>query len=144
MTSMTRGIARLLLLPGWMVAFAILVKGYTDTGDGFSAGVVAGLAVLLQFVVFGKEEAAKLPPVRYARHCAFAGMLIALVITFIPVLRGEPLLTHWPPAGQQATHLGTVELITAAAFDVGVFLLLMSFCVATVTLLADAAGRRRR
>ncbi len=41
---MARQAARLLLLPSWMIAFAILIKGYSDSGDGFSAGVIAAWA----------------------------------------------------------------------------------------------------
>jgi multicomponent Na+:H+ antiporter subunit A len=36
----TRAVARLLYLPTLLVAAAILVKGFVETGDGFSAGVV--------------------------------------------------------------------------------------------------------
>ena len=32
---MSRQAARLLLLPTWMIAFAILIKGYSDAGDFF-------------------------------------------------------------------------------------------------------------
>ena len=54
-STMTRTVARLLLLPTLVTALAILVKGYTQPGDGFSAGVVAALGVLLQLMVFGRE-----------------------------------------------------------------------------------------
>lgn len=39
---MTQMVARLLLAPSLIAAIAILVKGYTQPGDGFSAGAVAG------------------------------------------------------------------------------------------------------
>jgi len=45
------------------------------------------------------------------------------VIGFFPVLLGEPPLTHYPRAGDAVVHIGTLELTTAVAFDVGVFLL---------------------
>ena len=37
-SSLTHALARRLLLPILVVAIAILVKGYTAVGDGFSAG----------------------------------------------------------------------------------------------------------
>ena len=47
MTSpITRFAARVLFLPVWMVSFAVLLKGYADIGDGFSAGVIASLGVI--------------------------------------------------------------------------------------------------
>ena len=67
---MARQAARLLLLPTWMIAFAILVKGYSDSGDGFSAGVIAALGVIMQYVTYGTAIAEKLRPVRYARQIA--------------------------------------------------------------------------
>ena len=42
-----------LLGPAMMVAAAIIVKGYGDVGDGFSAGVVVALAVALRYVTLG-------------------------------------------------------------------------------------------
>ena len=46
--AVTRVVARMLLAPILVVALAILVKGFVDVGDGFSAGVVAALGILLQ------------------------------------------------------------------------------------------------
>ena len=41
--------------PALMLAAALIVKGYTDVGDGFSAGVIVALAVGLRYVVLGPE-----------------------------------------------------------------------------------------
>ena len=49
-------IAPRLLGPAFVVAAALLVKGYTDVGDGFSAGVIVGLAIGLRYVVLGPER----------------------------------------------------------------------------------------
>lgn len=142
MTVMTRFGVRLLLLPSWMIAFAILIKGYSDTGDGFSAGVVAALGVLLQYLVFGVETMDKMAVVRYARLCSAAGLLIALTVTFSPLLWGDALLTHSPGVGASAVHIGSVELITAVAFDIGIFLLVLGFCVGVIDLVARATPRK--
>ena len=113
-----------LLGPAVMVAVAIIVKGYGDVGDGFSAGVVVALAVALRYVTRGAERAERtLPVLRYAPVVAVSGLLFALAIGFFPILLGEPLLTHYPRSGDSVVHIGTLELTTAVAFDVGVFLL---------------------
>ncbi len=141
-TVMTQVIARLLLAPALMVALAILVKGYVDTGDGFTAGVVAALAVLLQFVAFGRREVEQQLPVRHAPRVALVGLLIALVVTFAPVLRGLPPMTHLPRPGEKVVHLGTLELLTAVLFDIGVFLLVLGFAVSTIRLVpTERSGR---
>ena len=141
-TILTQTIARLLFLPILMVALATLVKGYAETGDGFTAGVIAGLGILLQFVAFGEREMADRLPVRYAPAVASSGLLLALAVTFVPVVRGTPILTHEPPADASVTHIGSIELLTAVAFDVGVFLLVLGFIVSTIRLIAWARQER--
>lgn len=144
MTGLTQTVTRFLLAPTWVIAFAVLVKGYAETGDGFSAGVIAALGVLLQYLSFGVDQTQDLFPVRHTRRLAQIGLLTALTFTFAPVLWGEPIMTHYPKTGDDVIHLGTVELITAVGFDIGVFLLVLSFCVGGIDLIAHASMRRRR
>ncbi len=141
---MARQAARLLLLPTWMVAFAILIKGYSDSGDGFSAGVIAALGVIMVYVTYGTETAETMRPVRYARQTAMIGLLLALATAFFPVLRGEPIMTHYPGPDRDAMHIGALELTTPFLFDIGVFLLVMGVCVGIFDLLAHATRRERR
>jgi multisubunit Na+/H+ antiporter MnhB subunit len=139
----TRAVARLLYLPTLLVAAAILVKGFVETGDGFSAGVVAALGVLLRYLAFGHEDAKRLLPVRYATAIAFTGLLVALSVAALPLFFGEALLTHSPAPGTEPAHLGTLELMTAVLFDSGVFLLVFGFAVGVVSFFAranEAAG----
>jgi multisubunit Na+/H+ antiporter MnhB subunit len=144
-TLVTRLVCRGLLAPAFMVAFAILIKGYVDAGDGFAAGCVAALAVLLQYVAFGPEVVEQTLPVRYAPKAVMVGLAISLVVTFLPVAMGRAILTHAPLAGQKVIHFGTLELLTAMAFDVGVFLVVLGFSVTTIRLIAGLpAGRDAR
>jgi multisubunit Na+/H+ antiporter MnhB subunit len=133
---LTQSVARLLLAPILVVAVATLVKGYADVGDGFSAGVIAALGILLQYVAFGREEAERQLPVRLLPACTFAGLLAALAVAFTPVLRGDALLEHLPPPGASVIKLGTIELITAVLFDVAVFLLVLGALVGIVHAIA--------
>ena len=137
-STMTRTVARLLLLPTLVTALAILVKGYTQPGDGFSAGVVAALGVLLQLMVFGREEAEKIPGVRQAGTLAFVGLLAALTLALAPLLLGDAVLTHYPPPGAKVAHFGTLEFITPVLFDCAVFLLVFGFVVGTVGAISRA------
>jgi len=133
---LTQSVARLLLAPILVVAVAVLVKGYADVGDGFSAGVIAALGILLQYMAFGREEAERQLPVRLLPACTFAGLLAALAVAFWPVLRGDALLEHLPPPGASVIELGTIELITAVLFDVAVFLLVLGALVGIVHAIA--------
>ncbi len=135
-TVLTRAVARLLLAPVLMVAAAILVKGYADVGDGFAAGVVAALGVLLQYLAFGRAAVERALPVRRAAQLAVGGLLLALAVAFLPALGGGAPLQHAPAPGAPVVKLGSLELIGAVAFDVGVFALVLGMAVATIGLIA--------
>lgn len=135
-SALTQTVARLLLAPILAVAVAVLVKGYADVGDGFSAGVIAALGILLQYLAFGREEAERLLPIRALPAATFAGLAGALAVAFWPVLRGDALLEHLPAPGAQVTKVGSIELITAFAFDVSVFLLVLGAVVGIVHAIA--------
>jgi multisubunit Na+/H+ antiporter MnhB subunit len=135
-TPLTRGIALFLLPPILMTALAFLVKGYSGPGDGFSAGAIAAIGVLLQYVALGYRGAERMLPVRLAPVMAVLGLGLALVVAFAPTLLGEPIMTHFPPPGGPVVRLGSLELITAVLFDVGVFLLVMGFSVGVIGAIA--------
>ena len=141
---MTRLVARLLFAPTFMVALAVLVKGYAEVGDGFAAGVIAGLAFLMQFVAFGERQVRRELHTRYAPFVAQLGIAVALTTTLLPILWGKPPLTHYPLAGEPAIHLGALELLTAFVFDIGVFMLVVGFSVTGLSLLARAEARELR
>ncbi len=141
---MTQFVARLLFAPTLMVAFATLVKGYVSAGDGFAAGIIASLAFIMQFVAFGERRVRRDLHIRFAPLVGLAGLATALLVTFLPVLRGQPPLTHWPPADASVIHFGTLELLTAFVFDVGVFLLVLGFTVTGLSLLSRAEVREPR
>ncbi len=143
-TEMTRTTSRILLLPILMVALGVLVKGYADVGDGFSAGVIASLGIVLQAVAFGAAEFDRLPLVRYAPLATFAGLFLALAVAFAPVLAGDPIFLHQPEYGSSARHFGAVEFITPVLFDIGVFLIVFGFCVGTLGAVARETVRRER
>jgi len=141
---MTRYVSRLLFAPTLMVAFATLVKGYFGAGDGFAAGIIAAMAFLMQFVAVGEREVRRPLHTRFAPAVGVSGLALALAVTFLPVLRGLPPMTHWPPPGAPVIHFGSIELLTAFLFDVGVFLLVLGFSVTALSLVARAELREPR
>ena len=138
-TVLTRALSRLLLAPVLVVAAAVLVKGYADVGDGFAAGVVAALGVLLQVIAFGRAAVADALALDRAPLVAAAGLLVALAVAFVPALLGGAILEHAPAPGSEPVHVGTLELITAVAFDVGIFGLVLGSAVALIDALAQHA-----
>lgn len=145
MTSpITRFAARVLFLPILVISVGVLIQGYVDIGDGFSAGVIAAVGVILQAVAFGAEEFERLPMSRFAPLATFAGLLLMLSTAFVPVLLGKPILHHYPPAGDSVVHFGALELMTPVAFDIGVFLVVFGFCVGSLAAVAREITRRQR
>ncbi len=133
---LSRTIARLILLPTLVTAVAFVVKGYASAGDGFSAGVVAGTAVVLQFLAYGPRELAdRFPVLHYAPWLTFGGLLLGLLTAFVPVLLGDPILTHYPRPDEHVPHLGLLALHTAVLFDVAVFLIVFGFIVSVLGLI---------
>jgi multisubunit Na+/H+ antiporter MnhB subunit len=131
-------VAPRLLGPAVMVAAAIIVKGYSDVGDGFSAGVIVALAIALRYVALGTRRAEEgLPLLRHAPVAAAGGLLLALAVGFLPVAAGDPPFTHRPAPGAHVVKIGTLELISAVAFDLGVFLLVCGVLVTLVHQLAQ-------
>ncbi len=126
-------IAPRLLGPALMLAAALIVKGYTDVGEGFSAGVIDALAIGLRVVVLGQERAERtLRITRHAQAIAALGLLIALGFGFSGLLAGNPPFTHTPGPGEDVTRIGTLELTTAVGFDIGLFLLVAGSLVALI------------
>lgn len=141
---MIQSIARLLLVPGWIIALAMLFKGYVDIGDGFSAGVIAALVVAIQGLAFGAEEMEQMLLARMAPAMAFVGLGIAYSIAFVPVLFGKPIMSHWPPMNHSVIHFGVLEVMTPVLFDIAVFLVVYGFCVGAMMAVSRAELRHQR
>lgn len=129
---MSRLAARLLLVPVLAIAAAMLVKSASQVGDGFTAGLIAVLAVVIQYLAAGPEATERWLPARRAPLAALLGLALVLAVALQSVLRGQPPLEHLPAPGTEPPELGTLKLTTALGFDAGVFLLVLGAGVATV------------
>jgi multicomponent Na+:H+ antiporter subunit B len=136
--------ARVLLVPGFVIAIGIMLKGYVDIGDGFSAGVIAALVVVVQGLAFGAEELEKIAAARLAPLMGFIGLGMAYALAFVPVMFGYPILSHFPRMNEPVTHFGGLEFITPVLFDISVFLLVYGFCVGAMMAVSRAEVRHQR
>lgn len=134
-------VSRLLILPTLLIAAAVVVRGGTETGDAFSGGVTAGLAVALVVLPFGYERLENTLVVRRAELLLPIGVGLVAVVTFVPVLFGDPVMTHVPPSGTEAVRFGSIELRTQFLFEIGVFLAVFAFLTEVVGVVArDVEG----
>lgn len=136
--------ARILMVPGFILAIAIMMKGYADIGDGFSAGVIAALVIVLQGLAFGSEELENIAAARLAPMLGFIGLGLAYAIVFVPTFFGYPLLSHFPSMNDDVIHFGALEFITPVLFDIGVFLVVYGFCVGSMMAVSRAEVRHHR
>jgi multisubunit Na+/H+ antiporter MnhB subunit len=138
-TVLTRTVARLLLLPTLIVGIGVLVKGYSQTGDGFSAGVIAAMGILLQYLAFGRRAVRRVLPAAVAPAAVAVGLLLALLLAFLPTLLGRPILMHAPAPDEKVLSFGTIELHTAVLFDAAIFCLVFGFVVGVLDHIGGAA-----
>ena len=133
-----REVTRLVWGPSVVVAVGLIVKGYTEVGDGFAAGVVVALVIGLTYVALGAEGAERaLPFLRFAPAVAVVGLALALLDGFFPLVLGEPPFSHRPGPGEKVATIGSLELFTPLLFDVGVFLLVVGVLTVLLHQLAD-------
>ncbi|MGM0516794.1 MAG: monovalent cation/H+ antiporter subunit A [Pseudomonadota bacterium] len=105
----------------------VFLRGHNEPGGGFIAGLIVASAIVAQYMANGIENAeAKL---HLPNHGIIgAGLLVALGTGLVSMLFGTPFLTS------AFTHLdlpliGDIEVASAIAFDLGVFLVVLGSTV---------------
>jgi len=128
-------LSRPLLPMALLVAFFMLLRGHHEPGGGFIAGLIAGIALILQQLASGQQWSAERLRLNYTRLIG-AGLILALGTGLAALVFGRPFLTSafWHGA---APLLGELEFASAMAFDTGVFLVVLG----TVMLILDNLGR---
>ncbi|KIC08179.1 monovalent cation/H+ antiporter subunit A [Leisingera sp. ANG-M1] len=113
-------VTRVMMPLALMVAAYIFFRGHNLPGGGFIAGLIAAIAIIMQYMASGFSWAAERQ--RFFYHGIIgSGVLIAAATGIGAWFNGMPFLTsdfgyiHWAP-------LEEFEWATAALFDLGVFL----------------------
>ncbi|MDQ4144364.1 MAG: Na(+)/H(+) antiporter subunit B [Actinomycetota bacterium] len=119
-----------------VVALSIfmLLRGHDAPGGGFIGGLIAGAAVVLQYVGQGPERRTLLR-VRFDTLLAM-GLLIAVGIGIVALLFGGHFLegTVWE---QHLPVIGELKIASSFGFDVGVFLVVLSAVIAILRSLGE-------
>jgi multicomponent K+:H+ antiporter subunit A len=115
----TRLAAGLALPLALLVALAHILFGHEGPGDGFTAGVIAGLGIALAYVVFGyratKERLRWLHPAMLVG----AGLVLAIGTALLPLLLGRDFFAHLTLGG---ASLAGIKLASPILFEFGIFL----------------------
>ncbi|MCK6577815.1 MAG: DUF4040 domain-containing protein [Anaerolineae bacterium] len=118
-TPLTRMAATVVLPFAVIIALVHLLYGGDAPGDGFTAGVVSGLAVALWYVVFGYYEAKR--RLHRLRPGALIGVGIglALINAALPLAFGRPFLAH---TGLDIDLPAGLHVSSTLLFEMGIFL----------------------
>jgi len=132
-TVIARTATRITVPIALVTAVALLIQGHNLPGGGFIAGVLTAASLALVYVVFGLEELATMlgirdggrfghGPITYYRATFGLGLALAAVSGLVPIAFGGPFLeqTYWVLHG--VPLYGEVEVASALAFDLGVYL----------------------
>ena len=101
----------------------LLFAGHNQPGGGFVGGLVAGAAIALRYVAGGLDEVRRISPLRPWTILGGGLFLSALVAVIPVVLGGEVLESAYTEL--DAPLLGELTLVSAAAFDLGVYLVVV-------------------
>lgn len=116
---MTRMISNVVMPVAFLIALTHLFYGGSAPGDGFTAGVIAGLAIALWYIVYGYSGTRE--QLRWLRPSLFIGLglFIGCANAAAPLLFGQPFLFHWSldtdlPAG--------LKVSSTLIFEIAIFL----------------------
>ena len=128
-------VSKLLLPMALLVAAWLFLRGHNEPGGGFIAGLVAGVALILQYIAEGTQYTHRRMDWNLPRLIG-TGILIAALTGLVSWLFGYPFLTS-SYSYVTLPLIGTFELASAMVFDLGVFL----GVVGTVLLILSGIGR---
>ncbi len=130
---MISSLARLVFYATVPCGAALLVRGYVDTGDGFTAGIVVGVGAVAASVSArddrGRRTWGRLAGASLARSAMIIGLAIVVITALAPSLFGLPPVSHFPAPDAHVTKLGSLELHTAVLFDFGIAVLVFGAVV---------------
>jgi multicomponent K+:H+ antiporter subunit A len=135
-------IARLLFPVIGLVSLFLLLRGHDLPGGGFTAGLTAAIALILQYMIGGTrwvEDRLRIQPLRWIG----LGLLIAAATGLGAWFFGYPYLTSYFSYAELPI-LGSVPLASALVFDIGVFALVVGATALILIALAHQSVRGHR
>lgn len=127
------------LTPGiLLLSLVLLVRGHDEPGGGFIGGLVAGAAVVLEYLAGGPERVRRFPPVRGTILLA-TGIGLAVAYGLAGLAFGGAFLqgTVWKA---EVPVAGELKVAASLAFDAGVYLVVLALVVAYVRVLGEELG----
>jgi multicomponent Na+:H+ antiporter subunit A len=131
-----------LLYPSVLVlSVYLLFAGHNQPGGGFVGGLVAGLGVVLRYVAGGRaalQDAAPVDP----RLPLGMGLLLAGATGVVPWLFGRSVLES-AIVEFDVPVVGHVKLVSALAFDIGVYLVVIGLVLHLLSALGAGLDQQK-
>lgn len=153
-TTMTKGLSyrfnpsplMLRISASWVLPLALVIsvyifmRGHNYPGGGFIAGLITSMALIIQYIVLGQDQAEQLIKAKSGRLYEIwigAGLTIAGLSGIAAWLWARPFLTSAhiyvePPL------LGKMHLASAVSFDIGVYITVVGAAMLLISVLGDS------
>ncbi|OTG64556.1 monovalent cation/H+ antiporter subunit A [Acinetobacter sp. ANC 3903] len=123
-----------------VVSLYIFLRGHNLPGGGFIAGLITALALVIQYIALGQDQAEQMLKAKSGRLYEIwigSGLSIAGLTGLAAWFWGRPFLTSAhvyiaPPL------LGDIHLASAALFDVGVYVTVVGATMLMISVLGDS------
>jgi multicomponent Na+:H+ antiporter subunit B len=120
-----------------ILAFSIylFLAGHNNPGGGFIGGLMTASAILLLYLTFDMKKIMKEIPISFTSLIGI-GLLTAVGTGIATMLFDYPFLTHFFDYFD-VPILGEIELTTAVAFDLGVYLVVVGIALTIILTIAE-------
>lgn len=124
-----------------VVSIFLFLRGHNAPGGGFIAGLTLAVPLLIQYVIQGAASVESRFGFDYIRLIG-VGLAIAALTGLVPMLAGLPFLSsgHYD---LELPLLGTIPLASAAAFDLGVYLVVFGGTMLILSMMGTLKPSRR-
>ena len=123
---------------GPILVFSIylLFAGHNQPGGGFAGGLVAGIVVVMAWIVGGLATVRRILPVRSSALLG-TGLLLAAGTGFAALLAGGGFLES-ASTTFDIPLVGSVKAVSVLVFDIGVYLVVVGMSLGLVRALGES------
>jgi multicomponent K+:H+ antiporter subunit A len=138
---MLRQLTRFILPLAVMLALAFLLKGHDAPGGGFISALAFAVTAILAFATYGTQAFRERFPLEPER-LAILGAVVLIVAALLPMLMGEPMLTH---SHGVLSVIGafSIKWSTTLLFEIGVVMAIAGGLTAAAMRLWSMANPQR-
>ncbi|MGN7248486.1 Na+/H+ antiporter subunit A [Janibacter anophelis] len=123
-----------------LLSLYLLFAGHNQVGGGFAGGLVLGLALLVRYLAGGRSELDHAAPVS-AGLVLGAGLAVSAIAALAPLAFGGTVLQS-AVVELDLPLWGSVKLVTALLFDIGVYLIVVGLALDVVRSLGSGIDKQ--